>query len=250
MAAMTSRSAPGEGAIAYTDGACLGNPGPGGWGVRLYHPNGTVQELGGAAPATTNNRMELQAAIEALKLLGASARATVYTDSRYVIDGLTKWLATWRRRGWITTAQTPVKNRDLWVTLDQHQHRGITWRHVRGHSGNPNNERVDTIARAFAAGRPLQLFSGPSGTPDDPVPAQPDVVMVDVPTAPGTLRARSTSGNEGVYYVSIVQGVPLLHRQWADCAARVRGVSGARYKKVRNQTELHDFCTQHGVSPP
>jgi ribonuclease HI len=194
--------------------------------------------------------MELQAAIEALKIIGRSARATVCTDSRYVIDGLTKWLAAWSRRGWMTTVQTPVKNRDLWMTLDQYQHRGIVWRHVRGHSGDPNNERVDIIARTFATGCTPQLFSGPSGAPDDPVQSQAELGAADIAAPSVTPRVPSTSSSEGVWYISIVHGVPLLHRRWAECAARVQGVSGARYKKVRNTAELHAFCQQHGVSPP
>jgi ribonuclease HI len=187
--------------------------------------------------------MEIQAAIEALKMIAGSARATVFTDSRYVIDGLTKWLPAWRRRGWVTTAQTPVKNRQLWVTLDQYQHRGITWRHVRGHSGDPDNERVDTIARAFASGKAVPLFSGPCGSPLDPVQPQPTLPS---PQA----RPQTTPAVNGVGYISIVQGVPLWHRQWTECAVRVQGVSGARYKKVRSTEELLHFCKQHGVHPP
>jgi ribonuclease HI len=243
-------SASAEGPVAYTDGACLGNPGPGGWGVRIYFADGAIQELGGAARATTNNRMELQAAIEALKVIDGSAHGTVYTDSRYVIDGLTKWLATWRRRGWVTTAHTPVKNRDLWVTLEQYQHRGIAWKHVRGHSGDPNNERVDSIARAFAAGKIPQLFSGACGSPLDPV--QPQAALA-CPTTLATSTEPSPRGApvvNGMCYVSIVYGVPLLHRHWGECAARVQGVAGARYKKVRTEAELISFCEQHGVSPP
>ena len=127
--------------IAYTDGACLGNPGPGGWGVRILSPDGFVQELGGAVGTTTNNRMELQAAIEALKAIGSyPVEATIFTDSRYVIDGLTKWIQNWRRRGWKTIANTPVKDRALWIVLDRLNHPGIRWQHVRGHSGEPNDE--------------------------------------------------------------------------------------------------------------
>ena len=107
-----------HGPVAYTDGACLGNPGPGGWGVRILHADGTVCELGGRAAATTNNRMELQAAIAALQVLHTSPQVAIFTDSRYVIDGLTKWLPAWRRRGWVTSTNTPVKNRDLWMTLE------------------------------------------------------------------------------------------------------------------------------------
>src|SRR5262245_35015305 len=121
--------------VTYTDGACLGNPGPGGWGVRILYADGSVQELGGAEPATTNNRMQLQLAIAALKIIGAAKAATIITDSRYVIDGLTRWMHGWRRRGWITTGNTPVKNQDLWRTLDQLNHAGIQWQHVYGHTG-------------------------------------------------------------------------------------------------------------------
>src|SRR5215831_20596589 len=159
-----------RGPIAYTDGACLGNPGPGGCGVR---------ELCGLAAATTNNRMELQAAIEALHLLHSYPQVGIFTDSRYVIDGLTKWLPAWQRRGWVTTTQTPVKNRDLWLTLERLNHPGVRWHHVRGHSGDPNNERVDTIARAYAAWKSPALFCGQAGAPSDPVLA---LSMTTLPT--------------------------------------------------------------------
>jgi ribonuclease HI len=166
-----------HGPIAYTDGACLGNPGPGGWGVRILYANGEVQEFGGAAAATTNNRMELQAAIAALERLETSPQVTIFTDSRYVIDGMTIWIYAWRRRGWVTAANTPVKNRDLWVTLERLHHAGVRWQHVRGHSGEPNNERVDEIARAFAAGSCPPLFCGRVGSPADPVRTASDAVL-------------------------------------------------------------------------
>jgi ribonuclease HI len=232
--------------IAYADGACLGNPGPGGWGVRIYYPDGTVCELGGAAASTTNNRMELQAAIEALKRLAAFPRATMVTDSRYVIDGLTKWLQAWRRRGWTTVAGTPVKNRRLWMALDRLNHAKIRWQHVRGHTGDPDNERVDAIARAFAKGERPALFRGPAGDASDPVKSAPAsasfrCVAASPPGKTPMAKAR---------YVSIVQGEVALDNDWAACEARVRGVSGARYKKVRTAAELADFCAQHGVDPP
>src|SRR6266851_5577969 len=122
-----------HGPVAYTDGACLGNPGPGGWGVRILYADGTVCELGGRAAATTNNRMELQGAIAALQVLHTSPQVAIFTDSRYVIDGLTKWLPAWRRRGWVTSTNTPVKNRDLWMTLEGVSHSGVRWQHVYGH---------------------------------------------------------------------------------------------------------------------
>ena len=232
--------------IAYTDGACLGNPGPGGWGVRILYPDGSVQELGGAVGTTTNNRMELQAAIEALKAIGSYAEATIFTDSRYVIDGLTKWIQSWRRRGWKTTADTPVKNRQLWMTLDRLHHPGMRWQHVRGHSGEPNNERVDTIARLFAQGERPQLFCGQKGSPLDPVKA----AVPRQPTA--TIPAANPPGPDrcAVRYVSIVHGTVAIDDNWPACASRVRGVSGAHYKKVYSPEELAAFCAQHGVLPP
>jgi ribonuclease HI len=233
--------------IAYTDGACLGNPGPGGWGVRILYPDGLVREYGGAAAATTNNRMELQGAIEALKMLGAAPQATIHTDSRYVIDGLTRWIHSWRRRGWQTTAHTPVKNRDLWLVLDRLQHAGIRWRHVRGHSGNPNNERVDTIARLFARGTPPQLFCGPGGVPPDPVTTMPP----DQATATtGVANQPASRHHRAARYASIVHGTLAIDEDWHTCAGRVRGVSGALYKKVHSAVELAEFCAKHGIIPP
>ena len=221
------------GPIAYTDGSCLGNPGPGGWGLRLLYADGGVAEFGAAAPNTTNNQMELQAAIEALAHLGKAPQATVYTDSRYVIDGLTKWLPNWRRRGWITSTGSAVKNRDLWQELARLAHPKVRWRHVRGHSGDPNNERVDDIARGFASGQTPRLYCGPAGAPDDPV--QPGSATVSF--------AKSR-------YVSIIRGDVAIDDNWPACEARVRGVSGAKFKKVRSAEELAAFCAQHGVAAP
>ncbi|MEJ0005360.1 MAG: ribonuclease HI [Steroidobacteraceae bacterium] len=132
--------------VIHTDGACRGNPGPGGWGVLLSF-NGTQKELSGFDPATTNNRMELTAAIMGLLALNRPTVATVQTDSQYVIKGITEWLPSWKARGWRTADKKPVKNQDLWERLDQvaGQHT-LTWRWVKGHSGDPGNERVDELA--------------------------------------------------------------------------------------------------------
>ncbi|MGC1458245.1 MAG: ribonuclease HI [Steroidobacteraceae bacterium] len=130
----------------HTDGACRGNPGPGGWGV-LLNWNGTVKELSGWEPDTTNNRMELTAVIMALAALTRPTQATVQTDSQYVIKGITEWLPTWKARGWRTADRKPVKNQDLWEQLDQLAGaHSLTWQWVKGHSGDPGNERVDELA--------------------------------------------------------------------------------------------------------
>jgi ribonuclease HI len=131
---------------AFTDGACRGNPGPGGWGVVL-RASERVRELSGGEPATTNNRMELKAAIEALTALKQPCRVELYTDSTYVRSGITEWLPAWRARGWRTAARKPVKNQDLWVALaEQAARHDITWHWVKGHSGHPENDRADELA--------------------------------------------------------------------------------------------------------
>lgn len=130
----------------YTDGACKGNPGPGGWGAILSYGN-AEKELWGGEAETTNNRMELLAAISALEALKRPSEVLLYTDSEYLRKGILEWLENWKRRGWKTAAKKPVKNADLWQRLDQavssHQ---IDWRWVKGHSGNPGNERADQLA--------------------------------------------------------------------------------------------------------
>jgi len=132
----------------FTDGACSGNPGPGGWGAILRW-DGQERELSGGEAETTNNRMELTAAIEALKALKRAVRVDLHTDSTYVKDGITKWIHGWKTKGWKTAAKKPVKNQDLWRALDEaladHE---VTWHWVKGHSGHPENERADALARA------------------------------------------------------------------------------------------------------
>jgi len=133
--------------VIYTDGACSGNPGPGGWGARIESPD-EVTEIKGGEVQTTNNRMELSAAIEALASLPDNSDVTLVTDSTYVKDGMTSWLANWKKRGWKTAAKKPVKNVDLWQALDtQCQRHQMTWQWVKGHAGHPGNERADELAR-------------------------------------------------------------------------------------------------------
>lgn len=131
----------------YTDGACSGNPGPGGWGAILVHGKNR-KELSGGEVETTNNRMELQAAIEALNALKRPCRVDLYTDSVYVRDGITKWIEGWQRNGWRTSAKKPVKNAELWQDLQAAlKPHDIDWHWVKGHAGHPENERADELAR-------------------------------------------------------------------------------------------------------
>ena len=142
--------------LAFTDGACSGNPGPGGWGVLLQARDGErivkERELSGGEPATTNNRMELLAAINALESLSRPSAITIITDSAYVKNGITGWLFGWKKNGWKTAAMKPVKNDELWKRLDAAQARHqVSWEWVKGHAGHPENERADALARAGMA---------------------------------------------------------------------------------------------------
>ncbi len=131
----------------YTDGACSGNPGPGGWGAILKF-NGHEKELKGGEPSTTNNRMELLAAIEALDALKGKCKVDLYTDSKYVRDGIDQWIDNWKSNGWRTAAKKPVKNADLWERLDEaRDSHKVKWHWVKGHAGHPENERADELAR-------------------------------------------------------------------------------------------------------
>jgi len=148
----------------FTDGACSGNPGPGGWGALLRY-NGKVKELSGGEAQTTNNRMELKAAIEALSALKQPCRVELYTDSNYVKDGISGWIAGWKRNGWKTAAKQPVKNAELWQALDAaRQRHDVHWHWVRGHAGHPENERADELARlGMAAFKPARTSAPPAG---------------------------------------------------------------------------------------
>jgi len=133
--------------IIHTDGACSGNPGPGGWGA-ILQSGGKTRELKGGELATTNNRMELMAAIQALETLNKPCRVELHTDSRYVMDGISQWISGWKARGWKTAAKAPVKNEDLWRRLDAARLRHeVDWRWVKGHAGHELNERADALAR-------------------------------------------------------------------------------------------------------
>ncbi|MGH3419128.1 MAG: ribonuclease HI [Streptosporangiaceae bacterium] len=133
--------------VIYTDGACSGNPGPGGWGV-VMRWQGKERELYGFEPVTTNNRMELMAAIQALEALQRPTTVSLHTDSKYLLDGITKWIQGWQRNGWKTAAKKPVKNDDLWRRLTEAMRpHDVSWVWVKGHAGDPGNERADALAR-------------------------------------------------------------------------------------------------------
>jgi ribonuclease HI len=145
----------------YTDGACSGNPGPGGWGTVVYFADGGIQELGGGdRTRTTNNRMEMAATIAGLEYYQASGQkegVALYTDSQYVINGITKWISGWKKKGWKSSTGKAVLNQDLWEALDALNSKKIEWRYVKGHSGDEGNERCDRIAVSYSHGAPIAL---------------------------------------------------------------------------------------------
>lgn len=233
----------------FTDGACSGNPGPGGWGAIVLNADGEVRELGGRQADTTNNRMELSAAIAALGV-GAPHKPeslNLYADSSYVILGITKWLAGWKRKGWMSSTGTPVLNRDLWEKLDELVSKigagRIHWHYVRGHSGSPGNERCDAIAVSFAQGRPLALYRGALSAYDHD--------LADIPADTAVPRNTGPSKKQkGGFYLSLVNGKLERHEQWSECQARVSGKSGARFKKVQSRQEETETLKSWGVWQP
>ena len=229
--------------LCYCDGACTGNPGPGGWGAIVRTPDGQVRELGGAASPTTNNRMELSGAIHALNLVRGQKElpVRVYTDSSYVIQGITEWVHGWRRRGWMTMEGKPVSNKDLWVELsaltEASKETGpATFLHVKGHSGVPGNERCDRISVAFAKGERPGLYRGAlMEYRIDLTPPDPDQLGTGKPSRPR--EAKEKVDPSKVSYLSLVDNQLRRHRTWDECKALVHGKSNARFKKVTNPDE-------------
>jgi ribonuclease HI len=225
--------------VVFCDGAAKGNPGPGGWGVVIATPDGRVIERGGAVAHTTNNKMELTAAIQALRTIAdVDGAVAMYTDSTYVIKGLNEWIWGWRRRGWKTATGTDVLNRDLWQSLDSlvsERARGsVAWHYVRGHSGIPGNERVDAIADGLARGVAITLYDGPLAEYALPIFDLPDDTSVPERRDSGSGRGSKAAAYS---YLSLVDGTPMRHATWADCERRVKGRSGARFKKAMDAAD-------------
>lgn len=236
--------------VAFADGAAKGNPGPGGWGVILVTPAGEVRELGGGAPHTTNNRMELTAVIEALRAAQAlHGPLALHTDSTYVIRGIREWIHAWRKRGWKTVSGGDVMNRDLWEALAglaaaRSAAERIAWHYVRGHSGVPGNERADAIAEGHAAGRPPALYTGPL--------VRYPVAVLDLPEDTSVPARKSGSGRAQKTrphsYLSLVDGEVARHATWAECERRVKGRSGARFKKAASPSDEAVILRAWGVT--
>jgi ribonuclease HI len=224
--------------VVFSDGATKGNPGPGGWGVVIVTPEGQVTELGGRAAHTTNNKMELTAAIRALEhLRGVDGVVAIHTDSTYVIKGIREWIWSWLRRGWKTMEGADVQNRELWEEMHElvtaRGKGSIEWHYVRGHVGIPGNERVDAIADGLAREVGVDLYRGSL--------AGYGLAILDIPVdtavpkrTPGAARKDKGAPHS---YLSVVDGKPMRHSTWAECERRVKGRSGARFKKAMSEAD-------------
>lgn len=207
--------------IIFTDGAARGNPGAGGWGAVVLAED-TVFELGGREDHTTNNKMELLGAISALESVPNEREMTIYTDSAYLVSGITRWVKGWEENDWKTSKKEDVLNKDLWERLvDVASHKVIDWKVIKGHSGTPLNERCDVIATSFADGNPVVLYNGSRERYGIPVEIKSG--------STGSPQAKSKS--KAYSYVSLVDGEIKIHKTWEECKARVHGVPNTRYKK-------------------
>lgn len=238
--------------IVFTDGAAKGNPGPGGWGAIVVSQDQRVTELGGGSPHTTNNRMELSGAIAALQhVVNQPGPVAVYTDSTYLIQGITQWVWGWRRRGWKTSQGGEVLNRELWEQLSSlvsARARGeLHWHWVRGHVGTPGNERADQISVAFALQQFADLYIGSLDGYALPILQLPDdTTLPKRPT--GSVSAAKTKV-AAYSYLSVVGGVPMRHVTWAECERRVRGQAGARFKKATSAADEAAILSGWGIDP-
>ena len=214
----------------YCDGSSIGNPGKGGWGS-VVADGARAKEIGGYEIHTTNNRMELTAAIEAIRLIKTKAKITIHTDSQYVIQGVTKWVFGWIKNGWQTKEKNDVLNRELWQELvevsSKHE---VEWKHVKGHSGIALNERVDQIANGFARKEEVKLFDGTFSKYEEFLKTMPKARVVS--------KSGSKSKKIGLAYsyVSLLDGKVLTHKTWAECEKRVKG-KPAKFKKVFSEGE-------------
>lgn len=233
--------------LVFTDGACSGNPGPGGWAAVIATPEGEITEIGGGSDRTTNNEMEMRAAAEALRRIrNLKGPVVFYTDSTYVIRGITQWVWGWIKRGWKTAEGNEVSNQALWKELmSLVQARGadskISWLYSRGHVGTPGNERCDEIAVAFSQKRWIDLYQGPL--------LKYPVAIYDVPED-GTLPEMRPKQEKKVAhsYLSKVGGIVYRHRDWASCERRVKGQSGALFKKAMSAGEEKEILKTWGLS--
>jgi len=234
--------------IIYTDGGARGNPGPGGYGALLAYPLlDEVIELGGSKRMTTNNEMELTAVISALSYAENNAAPThIFTDSKYVIEGITRWVHGWKKTGWLTQNKTPVAHKELWERLEgfvsRRGERGaLTWHHVPGHAGIAGNERVDTIASSFADGKDIPLYRGVLAKYPH------DVLSIDVSIIENASQEKKSNSGKAYSYLSVVDNTVMRHMTWDDCKQRVSGTR-AKYRKATSQVQEAEILREWGYS--
>ncbi|TVQ80495.1 MAG: ribonuclease HI [Bradymonadales bacterium] len=237
----------------FGDGACKGNPGPGGWGVVIASAD-LVVELGGGSSVTTNNEMELTALAKALAFVGAegqksgAAELLIFFDSKYVLEGAKFWRFAWAKNNWKSSQNQDLKNLELWKEIDAKlrslpESLKLNWRHVEGHSDISGNERADEIASSFAEGISVELFRG--RLQDYPVNLTGGIERARPLTRSRQKTKMKSEGSS--YYLSFVGGE--LHRDssWKACEARVKGVRGAKYKKVSSKSEEEEMLRKWGL---
>lgn len=235
--------------LIFTDGACSGNPGPGGYGTIIVFSDDQVRELGGGASSTTNNRMELQAVIEGLQAtLEIHGETWVLTDSTYVIRGITQWIWGWKKKGWKNAAGADVANEDLWKILDalvfkkKQNSAKIEWKYIRGHQGNPGNERCDEIAVEYSKGRKPALFKGSLNTYTIAIHDLPENMSLPMEKKTDIKKKKAYS------YLSYVNGNLQRHQTWSECEAVVKGRPGAKFKKSSSAEDEKSIVKSWGLS--
>ena len=229
--------------VIFTDGSSRGNPGPGGWGA-IINDDDKVVELGGREKMTTNNRMEILGAIKALESIVETKKEIILnTDSSYLINGITKWVYGWQKKGWKNSEKEEVANRDLWEELiSASKNKKIKWNYVSGHSGVPGNERCDEIATSFADKKKLDLFKGKKSSYE--------INLVDL-SGSGIKKVSSVNKNSKMpaySYLSLVNGVLRKHKTWTECEKMVKGVKGGvKYKKAISEEDEWRIMTEWGL---
>ena len=253
--------------IVFTDGACSGNPGRGGWASIIAYPGGEIQELGGGFDQTTNNQMELMGPIKALKnIKEGTTEIIIYTDSVYVIRGITQWIWGWRQKGWKTGEGGEVANKAQWQDLFDLVYRKfsssspaatgasgaespkgsksktlVRFQFVRGHKGVPGNERCDEIAVGFTKGRWVDLYQGPL--------LQYPVAIYDIPEDEPLPEIKAKVEKKVAFsYLSYLSGVVYRHSDWGSCERRVKGQSGAKFKKAMSSEDEGKILSEWGLS--
>jgi len=224
--------------IIFSDGSSRGNPGPGGWGA-IVATHGKVVELGGREEHTTNNKMELAGAINALKKVESKKDIILNTDSSYVINGMTKWIFGWQKNGWRNSMKEEVANRDLWEELIKvSKGKKIKWNYVAGHSDIPGNERCDEIATSFADSKKLDLYNGKFSQYD-----------IDLTKIKGIAKAGKKKSKSALAYsyLSLVNGIFKIDKTWVECEKRVKGKKGAKYKKSLSEIEEKEIMKKWSV---